>query len=218
MKILPILIAFALVNVLVAEINKYVKEVILTNEHIKLVEDDLPAIIKDIVLKGYIMLEMAFMLVMAGTKENVDDDGIYDMTACQRLVRSHIYSVTGIKAPKINEGDFENANLSYLGWERRLSTLPAIKKLIRTVISEKDPDFAIYLKMCRLIGLFRAIENPALCIMTAGIDGENCYIAALDDIYFIYRFFEGNYYEVDKDENPVHVLNDQIKDNMIESF
>ncbi|XP_050428941.1 uncharacterized protein LOC126838473 isoform X1 [Adelges cooleyi] len=67
MKLLCILISFALVgHVFVTQLDEYVKEVLITNDHIKLAESSMPTIIKNIVQKAnvYGMVPMVYMMAV----------------------------------------------------------------------------------------------------------------------------------------------------------
>ncbi|XP_050444033.1 uncharacterized protein LOC126847681 isoform X2 [Adelges cooleyi] len=132
MKLLRILISFALANVLVAELDEYDKQVIVANEYIKSAGAQLTTVIKNIVLGKFTMVEMALMLAVPETEEDVRIE--HKMIDYQHIMQNQVWYVTGAVIPNINEDDFKDVQLPELGKSRRFYTKAAVKALIRVAL------------------------------------------------------------------------------------
>ncbi|XP_050431533.1 uncharacterized protein LOC126840087 isoform X2 [Adelges cooleyi] len=158
MELLCILISLALVNNLVAALDEYHKQVIMTNQHIQRAGVRLPEIIRNIVRRPSSMKKMAFMLAVPESENaNIEEKLLY-----QSCMQTEIIAATGIDVPVLPEtaeGDFENFDLSDFGRTRRNMTSAAVKALIRSQI-RGDTNFSVNFTeyhLCSLIGLFKKI-------------------------------------------------------------
>ncbi|XP_050424773.1 uncharacterized protein LOC126835928 isoform X2 [Adelges cooleyi] len=191
MKILHILISLALVNVLVAIIDKYHKLVIITNRHIELAKE-----------------RMVFMFAVpdfAGSHQTLS-------SVCQNHLRTVIRSVTGIKAPEINEGDFADVNLSASGNARRNLTREAIQILIRLELRKENPSDKDYYMMCRLIGLFISAKYPGpYYIEFATYNDGICELVVINHLFTIrYKYIGGVIWEINEKDLLVKPFIDEL--------
>ncbi|XP_050422295.1 uncharacterized protein LOC126834420 isoform X2 [Adelges cooleyi] len=108
--------SFALVNVLVAHIDSYYREVVDTNADIKCAGDFMWEAIRFIIsLNKYSMEELAFMLAVP---ELADRHSPRNKN-CQIEVREHILSAVGISACVMFKDDLDcNVDLSFYGNKR----------------------------------------------------------------------------------------------------
>ncbi|XP_050439775.1 uncharacterized protein LOC126845222 [Adelges cooleyi] len=207
-RLYVIILSLTLVNVLLAALDDYDKEVIRTNKHIELAGDQLRTVIRNaIYYKNYSMEEINFMLA-------VPDFADYNRTLslwCQIHLQALIRYTTGIKGPDINEADFEDVDLSVYGNARRDIAREATKTLIQAEISERDPNTLNFPLLCRLIGLWRSIHCPDLCITHAVDDNETCTLNAKNNIItLIYRSFDGTIWEMNENNYLIQPLADQL--------
>ncbi|XP_050424565.1 uncharacterized protein LOC126835788 isoform X2 [Adelges cooleyi] len=224
MKLICILISFALVNVLVAKLDDYVKQFLITNNHIKLAKR-----------------ETVFMLA---TPEK-DNPCLkpHDMIDYEKLLQSEISAATGIDAPQVKEENLakllkdritttttslrsriirasDNIRphfLTELRSARRIMTMDALKLLI----GQKDPLFSDLYEMCRLIALFRSIKYPRLYEGAASFNifGRYCYIINAFRNTKVYTFIDGEISEVEPNpENhaPIRPFSHELHDHELQ--
>ncbi|XP_050424567.1 uncharacterized protein LOC126835789 [Adelges cooleyi] len=209
MKPLSILISIVLVNVLVAELDNYVKEVIMTNQQMTLAKAKLPRVIKNIVLADYTMVEIALMLAVPETETNLLSLPL-DKIRYQQTIQTHIWFLTGFNTPGINEVNLSNTNLSVLGNERRRLTSAATKGLIREEIGGFTNDFSRFSDMCRLIGVFINTIFPNILIALAVIVGDICCITTTNNRYMKYKYINDEIWELNTDNTKFQPLAFQV--------
>ncbi|XP_050437478.1 uncharacterized protein LOC126843770 isoform X1 [Adelges cooleyi] len=215
-----VMISFALVNVCIAEADRYTTEVFKANLHLKQAEAQLPAVIKDVVLGKYMTRDISLMLTSPDTEKEIDTK--YDKLVYQIFLQDMITYTTDIDVITVLDeemkGQLENFNLSDLGDARRKLTSETVKNLIRSVIrGELSEEFKAFVDVCRLIAVFRAIEEPTSVIEAAdfceGTRGR-CIIEPLDnDSAFYYKQIGDEIWEIDNNDTKLHLLADQVKKN-----
>ncbi|XP_050439774.1 uncharacterized protein LOC126845221 [Adelges cooleyi] len=210
MELLCILISLALVNNLVAALDEYHKQVIITNQHIQRAGVRLPEIIRNIVRRPSSMKKMALMLAAPESEnENIEEKLWY-----QSCLQTEIIEATGINVPEINEGDYKNFDLADFGRKRRNMTGPAVKAFIRSLIrgdTNFNVDFSNY-SMCRLLGLFNSIRHPEVYVDNAILDiNRVCFLLHLDMNIIRYKTINGIIWQVHADLTPFQQLSVQIQ-------
>ncbi|XP_050423052.1 uncharacterized protein LOC126834885 isoform X5 [Adelges cooleyi] len=197
MKLLSILILFALVNDLVSELDDFVKQVLITNDHIKLANSHMPKIIKKLLLEKFTMVELVFMLA---TPEN-DSQFIKPLERLeyQMTMQSVISAETGIDAPQLKK-----ESLTTLLEQRRLRSTEGLKnKIIRA------SDFN---EMCRLIGVFRSINYPNSYVDHASSNKGQCFITNVHWKTTIYIIIDGEIWEVDSNHARIRHFSWELQD------
>ncbi|XP_050424767.1 uncharacterized protein LOC126835925 isoform X3 [Adelges cooleyi] len=213
MELLCILISLALVNNLVAALDEYHKQVIMTNQHIQRAGVRLPEIIRNIVRRPSSMKKMAFMLAVPESENaNIEEKLLY-----QSCMQTEIIAATGIDVPVLPEtaeGDFENFDLSDFGRTRRNMTSAAVKALIRSQI-RGDTNFSVNFTeyhLCSLIGLFKSIQHPPFYVDIACVDiNGTCFLMDVNRNISRYRSIDGSIWEINADFTPFQPLSFQVQ-------
>ncbi|XP_050421224.1 uncharacterized protein LOC126833747 isoform X2 [Adelges cooleyi] len=217
MKFVYVILSFASANVFVAALDEYAKEVLKTNVLIKQAEAHLPKIVKNIIQGTFTMEIMTLLLAVPERPSNtLTQTNLkrfcepHGMIVFQTQLQSEIEDVININPFDINEGDFEDVSLFNLGEARRMKTSAAVNDLLNLVISKTDPDFEDVFYVCRLIGLFRAIEQPALYIKSANVIERTCFITDVNKNVSRYRTVDGDIWQIKADGTPFQLLSSQI--------
>ncbi|XP_050429186.1 uncharacterized protein LOC126838473 isoform X2 [Adelges cooleyi] len=228
MKLLCILISFALVgHVFVTQLDEYVKEVLITNDHIKLAESSMPTIIKNIVQKAnvYGMVPMVYMMavpekiysvllieesdhsdsdeienpLIEASAENLSEDSI-PLEGMEEKLEFQKMMQTEISAEAHIDAPTVNLeNLFSLLEHRRRHTSLALRHRI-TRACQNDPLFSDFIMMCRLMGVFISIKYPDLYIETAHVNGVLCTLTNEDfEVTHVYKIIDGAVWQVDRD-------------------
>ncbi|XP_050423051.1 uncharacterized protein LOC126834885 isoform X4 [Adelges cooleyi] len=205
MKLLSILILFALVNDLVSELDDFVKQVLITNDHIKLANSHMPKIIKKLLLEKFTMVELVFMLA---TPEN-DSQFIKPLERLeyQMTMQSVISAETGIDAPQLKK-----ESLTTLLEQRRLRSTEGLKNKIIRASGENDPFFSDFNEMCRLIGVFRSINYPNSYVDHASSNKGQCFITNVHWKTTIYIIIDGEIWEVDSNHARIRHFSWELQD------
>ncbi|XP_050424770.1 uncharacterized protein LOC126835927 isoform X1 [Adelges cooleyi] len=229
MKILCVILPLALLNVSVAALDGYDKEVIKTNGYIESAGNNLPLIIKNIVLGPYTMHEMAYMLSVP----EFPDANIGLLLCSQIKMQTEIRTSTDTRTPEINEGNHnrptnftdilpvclcddydEEINLAHFGSQRRIITREATKTLILAEIRGGDKVkkyFQDFSDMCLLIGLFKSINNPYSYIVAAELDEtDTCTVTDIHLNEFRYRSIGGVIWEIKPNNDLSRPFVDQL--------
>ncbi|XP_050424771.1 uncharacterized protein LOC126835927 isoform X2 [Adelges cooleyi] len=211
MKILCVILPLALLNVSVAALDGYDKEVIKTNGYIESAGNNLPLIIKNIVLGPYTMHEMAYMLSVP----EFPDANIGLLLCSQIKMQTEIRTSTDTRTPEINEDDYdEEINLAHFGSQRRIITREATKTLILAEIRGGDKVkkyFQDFSDMCLLIGLFKSINNPYSYIVAAELDEtDTCTVTDIHLNEFRYRSIGGVIWEIKPNNDLSRPFVDQL--------
>ncbi|XP_050428491.1 uncharacterized protein LOC126838247 isoform X2 [Adelges cooleyi] len=182
MKLIYVITSFALVNFCVAELDNLTKEAIITNLHMDLTKAQLPEVMRNVSLKN---IPLTILSLMCSTPENSikslvgslasSSTGHNLMAIIQYDMQKAIKEVTNIDPPKIeNEAAYKNVTLDKLGEDRRTLTLVVVKNLINSTLDGKNPDFNESYRgfgnYCRLLGLFKMIENPRSYVYSAEVE------------------------------------------------
>ncbi|XP_050423048.1 uncharacterized protein LOC126834885 isoform X2 [Adelges cooleyi] len=224
MKLLSILILFALVNDLVSELDDFVKQVLITNDHIKLANSHMPKIIKKLLLEKFTMVELVFMLA---TPEN-DSQFIKPLERLeyQMTMQSVISAETGIDAPQLKK-----ESLTTLLEQRRLRSTEGLKNKIIRASGQSYDNFLTYLgserryitseaiqllihfnEMCRLIGVFRSINYPNSYVDHASSNKGQCFITNVHWKTTIYIIIDGEIWEVDSNHARIRHFSWELQD------
>ncbi|XP_050423517.1 uncharacterized protein LOC126835180 isoform X2 [Adelges cooleyi] len=193
MKIVCTLIRIFSLNVLVAQMDEYVKQVIITNLHIRQVAE-----------------QMAMMIAVPERETmNMTRSLMLD---CQIHMQTEITTETGIRAPEINERYFKDVSLPELGLNRRDVSRPAIKALIRVILRGDNQDFKHFSAMCRLIGLYKSIIVPSSYVQSTIIYNGVCLLISENgSCRFRYKTVFGHISEVDEIGNVIELLYYQVQ-------
>ncbi|XP_050428488.1 uncharacterized protein LOC126838246 isoform X2 [Adelges cooleyi] len=178
MKLIYVIASFAMVNFCVAVLDKHTKKVIQTNIHIQLVEDHLPKIMRKVILDKQQKRKNMERPIESLTIMNLliaQTDHSEELARLQAFLQNEIKEITEIKEPRIPKyAPYENLTLEKLGEDRRELTLVAVKKLINSTLDGKDLDFNEsypgFGNYCRLLGLFKSIENPGSYVYSAEVE------------------------------------------------
>ncbi|XP_050437477.1 uncharacterized protein LOC126843769 [Adelges cooleyi] len=220
MTYLSVIIPLALVNVFVAAVDRYTTEVFRANLHLKQVDGQLPAVIKDIVIEDFLIKDVSFMLASPDNEEeNVDLN--YDKIVYQIFLQDMITRSTGIPAITVLNDDMKNqleeTNLRDLAIARRKLIIEPVKHLIRLIIRRQfREEFANFVDVCRLIAVLKAIEHPTSAVEMSEFCEETnrrCIIAHFDRRAYYYKTIENEIWEVDEEENQpnqLYLLADQV--------
>ncbi|XP_050437479.1 uncharacterized protein LOC126843770 isoform X2 [Adelges cooleyi] len=213
-----VMISFALVNVCIAEADRYTTEVFKANLHLKQAEAQLPAVIKDVVLGKYMTRDISLMLTSPDTEKEIDTK--YDKLVYQIFLQDMITYTTDIDVITVLDEDMksqlENSNLSDLGDARRKLISEAVKDLIRSEISgEFSEKFKDFINVCRLLSVFKGIEYTSFVYFAEFNNQTNgqCIIEDLDNNAFYYKKFGSEIWEMDDKGNQRHLLSDQVNSN-----
>ncbi|XP_050431537.1 uncharacterized protein LOC126840087 isoform X5 [Adelges cooleyi] len=141
MELLCILISLALVNNLVAALDEYHKQVIMTNQHIQRAGVRLPEIIRNIVRRPSSMKKMAFMLAVPESENaNIEEKLLY-----QSCMQTEIIAATGIDVPVLPEtAEGGDTNFSVNFTEYHLCSLIG---LFKKILVDTDPLMAVFGKL-----------------------------------------------------------------------
>ncbi|XP_050437480.1 uncharacterized protein LOC126843771 isoform X1 [Adelges cooleyi] len=217
MSFLYVIIPFALVNVFVAAVDRYTTEVFRANLHLKQAKDQLPAVIKAIVIEDFLIKDVSFMLASPDNEEE-HVDLKYDKIVYQIFLQDIITRTTGIPAITVLNDEMKNqleeANLRDLAIARRKLIIEPVKHLIRSIIrGQFREEFADFVDVCRLIGVLKAIEHPTSAIEWSDFFEETngrCIISYFDHKIYFYKTIENEIWEVDREDNQLHLLADQV--------
>ncbi|XP_050437481.1 uncharacterized protein LOC126843771 isoform X2 [Adelges cooleyi] len=200
MSFLYVIIPFALVNVFVAAVDRYTTEVFRANLHLKQAKDQLPAVIKAIVIEDFLIKDVSFMLASPDNEEEHVD------------LKYGIPAITVLNDEMKNQ--LEEANLRDLAIARRKLIIEPVKHLIRSIIrGQFREEFADFVDVCRLIGVLKAIEHPTSAIEWSDFFEETngrCIISYFDHKIYFYKTIENEIWEVDREDNQLHLLADQV--------
>ncbi|XP_050427380.1 uncharacterized protein LOC126837506 [Adelges cooleyi] len=213
MRFLCILIPFAMVNVMVAVIDEYTRQVIITNKLIERAdaEDRMPDIIRNTVVNGkYTMEKISLMLAVP---EFEDSSGNLNL-GNQLLMRGEIKAIVAIIVPAINEAEYQDVTLEELGSARRRITTEAIKTVLSAVIrNEKDPYFTKFglRNLCKLLGLFRSVQHPSSPVVMASFRYDICTLGTNNTADIRYRYINDQIWEIKSNNLLTQPLADQIQ-------
>ncbi|XP_050421353.1 uncharacterized protein LOC126833826 isoform X2 [Adelges cooleyi] len=200
----------------------YIREVDITNKHIKLAGDGLKTVITNILCGNASMEKIAFMLFVP---EYANTGNLWQCIKHQTDMQREIINAISLPVPNVQnqtvpEPDIENQippytqeqvmsysdfnELSELGTERRSETGKAVRSLfdyatknegmfanekLEELLNDfdnyddsRDSEFSYYLRMCRLKGMVKSIENPRSYIINAKFCKEDysCRLTAVD--------------------------------------
>ncbi|XP_050427378.1 uncharacterized protein LOC126837504 [Adelges cooleyi] len=219
MRILCILIPFAMVNVMVAVLDDFARQVIITNKLIERADAAarMPEIIRNIIVEGsYTMEKMALMISSPETRDSHGNLNIYR----QLDMRGEIRALLALRTPEIVEAEYENVTLQDLGNARRRITLEAVKTLIRDVIridndpnNRNNPNIQLFGRrnLCRLLGLFRSALRPSTFAVNANMRLGTCTIVFRNGVDIRYRYIEDKIWEIKCNGLLLQPLSDQIQ-------
>ncbi|XP_050424769.1 uncharacterized protein LOC126835925 isoform X5 [Adelges cooleyi] len=182
MELLCILISLALVNNLVAALDEYHKQVIMTNQHIQRAGVRLPEIIRNIVRRPSSMKKMAFMLAVPESENaNIEEKLLY-----QSCMQTEIIAATGIDVPVLPEtaeGGDTNFSVNFTEYH-----------------------------LCSLIGLFKSIQHPPFYVDIACVDiNGTCFLMDVNRNISRYRSIDGSIWEINADFTPFQPLSFQVQ-------
>ncbi|XP_050439773.1 uncharacterized protein LOC126845220 [Adelges cooleyi] len=224
MKFFCISISLALVNNLVAVLDRdYRMDVEKANAEIEIARNQgvLPDLIQTIVRGNYTMKQI--MLMLAKPERDINSDGItlYDDAIAniqtQRDLRTEILRKLPFYRFPVTPRKYDTMSMTDMGNERRKYCSEAVKELMGFVISGSSPpgfrvDITVFIHLCRLIAVHRAIRNPDLFreMVDAKIEDENCVITYANTRDIKYRYFGNRLYEIYGSGNPKQTLSFQV--------